>query len=83
MAVLMVSGNAMNILPQNLYSPISTMAAFIANQLDSAQTDATGMAVHALSELALVLLVITLATNLIARWLVRPRGARRKVGVSR
>lgn len=82
MAVLMVSGNAVNILPQNIYSPISTMAAFIASQLDSAQTDATGMAVHALSEVALVLLVITLVTNLLARWLVRPRGARRKVGVS-
>ena len=73
MAVLMVSGNATNILPQNLYSPIATMAAFIANQLDSAETDASGMAVHALSELALLLLAITLATNLVARWLVRPR----------
>jgi len=83
MAVLMVSGNAMNILPSNLYSPISTMAAFIADQLDSAQTDASGMAVHALSELALVLLVITLATNLLARWLVRPRQGRRKAGVAK
>ncbi|SIS65427.1 phosphate ABC transporter permease subunit PstC [Alicyclobacillus vulcanalis] len=79
MAVLMVSGNATNILPHNLYSPISTMAAFIANQLDSAETDASGMAVHALSELALLLLAITLATNLLARWLVRPR---RREGVA-
>jgi phosphate transport system permease protein len=80
MAVLMVSGSAINILPSNIYSPISTMAAFIADQLDSAQTDASGMAVHALSEMALLLLVITLITNLLARWLVRPRGARAKVG---
>lgn len=79
MAVLMVSGSAVNILPSNIYSPISTMAAFIADQLDSAQTDASGMAVHALSELALVLLVITILTNLLARWLVQPRGARKAV----
>ena len=70
MAVLMVSGSALNYLPQNIYSPISTMAAVIADQLDSALTDATKMAVHALAELALVLMVLTLLTNLIARWLV-------------
>lgn len=76
MAVLMVSGSALNILPHNIYSPISTMAAFIADQLSSAQTDASGMAVHALSELALVLMVITLCTNLIARLLVQSTGSR-------
>ncbi|MCL6597427.1 MAG: phosphate ABC transporter permease subunit PstC [Alicyclobacillus macrosporangiidus] len=83
MAVLMVSGSAINYLPHNIYSPISTMAAVIADQLDSAMTDASHMAVHALSELALVLLVLTLLTNLIARLLVnRSRGARRAgVGV--
>ncbi|GMA60263.1 phosphate ABC transporter permease subunit PstC [Alicyclobacillus fastidiosus] len=81
MAVLMVSGNAINILPHNLYSPISTMAAFIANQLDSAQTDASGMAVHALSEMAMVLLAITVFTNLLARFLVNRRAGRRSVKV--
>jgi len=81
MAVLMVSGSAMNELPHNLYSPISTMAAYIADQLDSAQTDASHMAVHALAELALVLLVLTLVTNLGARFLVRKAVARKaKVG---
>lgn len=80
-AVLMVSGSAINQLPHNLYSPISTLAAFIADQLDSAQTDASHMAVHALAELALVLLVLTLVTNLGARFLVRKAGSRReKVG---
>ncbi|WAH38795.1 phosphate ABC transporter permease subunit PstC [Alicyclobacillus dauci] len=78
MAVLMVSGSAINILPHNLYSPISTMAAFIADQLDSAQTDASGMAVHALSEMALVLLIITLLTNLFARWLVGGRSTTKR-----
>ncbi|WP_273365295.1 phosphate ABC transporter permease subunit PstC [Alicyclobacillus herbarius] len=74
MAVLMVGGSALNQLPQNLYSPISTMAAVIANQLDSALTDASHMAVHALAELALVLLLLTVATNLGARMLVRRVG---------
>ncbi|MCL6515880.1 phosphate ABC transporter permease subunit PstC [Alicyclobacillus sp.] len=78
MAVLMVSGSAVNMLPHNLYSPISTMAAVIADQLDSAMTDASHMAVHALSALALVLLMLTLLTNLAARLLVnRSRGSRR------
>lgn len=74
MAVLMVSGNASNYLPHNLYSPISTMASAIASQLDSALQDGTHMALHALSELALVLLVITVLTNLFARWLVHRAG---------
>ncbi len=74
MAVLMVSGSAVNTLPHNIYSPISTMAAFIADQLDSALTDASHMAVHALAELALILMVITLVTNILARLLVNGRG---------
>lgn len=70
MAVLMVSGDAANYLPYNLYSPISTMASTIAALLDSALTDFTGMSVHALAFIALTLLVITVITNLIARLLV-------------
>jgi phosphate transport system permease protein len=82
MAVLMVSGSAINYLPHNIFSPISTMAAVIADQLDSALSDASHMAVHALAELALVLLVLTLVTNMIAKWLVRrgSRSARAGVG---
>lgn len=74
MAVLMVSGNALGYLPHNIYSPISTMAAFIVSQLDSALEDASGMATHALSEIALILFFITLIVNVIARlllWLAR------------
>ncbi len=44
MAVLMVSGSAINYLPHSIFSPISTMAAVIADQLDSALTDATHLA---------------------------------------
>lgn len=80
MAVLMVSGSAINFLPQNIYSPISTMAAVIADQLDSALTDASHMAVHALAELALILMVLTVVTNLIARLLVNRSRSGRRLG---
>lgn len=63
MAVLMVSGGGINILPTSLFSPISTIASFIVSQLDSAEADPTNMAVYALSQIALVLFIITLAVN--------------------
>jgi phosphate transport system permease protein len=71
MAVLMVSGNALNIYPYNLYAPTATIAATIAATLDGALTDATGMAVRALAEAGLLLLAITLITNWIARIIVQ------------
>jgi len=67
MAVLMVSGNALNYLPHTIYDPISTMAAFIVSQLDSALQDPTGMAVRSLAEIALVLCIISIIINAIAR----------------
>jgi phosphate transport system permease protein len=71
MAVLMISGNALNIYPYNVYAPVSTIAATIAAELDGALTDATGLAVSALAEAGLILLAITLLTNWIARVIVR------------
>lgn len=70
MAVLMVSGNALNYLPANIYSPISTMAAFIVSQLDSALQDPTGLAVRSLAEVALVLSAISIAVNSAARFVL-------------
>lgn len=70
MAVLMVSGNALNTLPNSIYAPVSTMAAFIASQLDSALQDPTGMAVRALAEIALVLFLISIGVNAAARVLL-------------
>ncbi len=67
MAVLMVSGNALNYLPHNIYAPISTMAAFIVSQLDSAMQDPTGMAVRSLAEIALMLSLLSLLINFLAR----------------
>ena len=82
MAVLMVSGNALNYLPQNVYAPISTMAAFVVSQLDSALQDPSGMAVRSLAEIALVLSIISVMINAAARLMLvvwgrvgRPAGA--------
>jgi len=71
MAVLMVSGGALNYMPTTLMSPISTMASFILSQLDSAEQDQSGLAVQSLAEIAIVLFVITVLVNIIARLLVR------------
>jgi len=70
-AVLMVSGSAMNQLPQNLFAPINTMAAAIVSQLDSALTDSSGLSVSSLAEIALVLFAMTLLVNIVARLIVR------------
>lgn len=71
MAVLMISGDLLNRLPSNIYGPFSTLAGTIVDLLDSALTDATGMGVHALAALACVLLIITVATNLLGRIIIR------------
>ncbi|MDG6905093.1 MAG: phosphate ABC transporter permease subunit PstC [Nitrososphaerota archaeon] len=71
MAVAMVAGGAINILPTNVYSPLQTMAGFMAVQLDSAFTDPSGMAVSALMELAFVLSIITILVNVVARLIIR------------
>jgi len=63
MAVLMVSGTG-NLVPHTLFSPTTTMASAIVLDLDSAFTDATGMATAALAELAVALMVITVLVNL-------------------
>ncbi|WP_109994729.1 phosphate ABC transporter permease subunit PstC [Salinisphaera sp. LB1] len=69
MAVLMVSGNALAV-PTNIYNPMSTMAAFIVSQLDSALQDPTGMAVNSLTEIGLVLLIMGVIVNAVARLLL-------------
>ena len=73
-AVLIISGNALNILPRNIFSPFTTMASTIAALLDGALTDFTGMAVSSLAEVGLVLIVLTLVTNVGGRWIARRLG---------
>jgi phosphate transport system permease protein len=70
-AVAMISGVVLGASPHSIFSTYSTIAATIVSQLDGALTDGTGFAVSALAETALVLLVITLLTNIGARILVR------------
>ncbi len=79
MAVLMVSGNALNYLPSNIYTPISTMASFIVSQLDSALEDPTGMAVRSLAEVAVVLCAISIVVNGFARVLMYYEGLSSRV----
>jgi phosphate transport system permease protein len=78
MAVLMVCGAALNTFPQNFFSPVNTIAAVIVSQLESALTDSSGMAQRALAELAVVLFLITLVVNIVARGIMR--GADRAEG---
>ena len=70
-AVAMVSGFALGQVAANLYAAMTTIAATIVNFLESAFLDPTGLALHTLAELGLVLMVITLTTNVVARLLVR------------
>lgn len=70
-AVAMVSGSLIGANVHSFYSSFNTIAAAIVNQLDGAQTDASGLALSTLAELGLVLLVITLLVNVGARMLVR------------
>jgi phosphate transport system permease protein len=71
MAVAMVSGAELGAMPSNIYSTMTTIAATVVSQLDSALTDSTNFAVKTLAEASLVLMVITLLTNVAARALVR------------
>jgi phosphate transport system permease protein len=61
-AVLLISGNRIAV-PHSLFQPFTTMAATIAALLDGALQDQTGMDVHALAAVGLVLLAVTLITN--------------------
>jgi phosphate transport system permease protein len=47
------------------------MAATIAGLLDTALSDPTGMAEHALAEVGLVLLLVTVVTNFAGRMITR------------
>lgn len=54
------------------------MASFIVSQLDSALQDPTGMAVMSLAEVGLVLMVISILVNAVARALLSLTGFRVK-----
>jgi phosphate transport system permease protein len=66
MAVTMVIGNRPQV-SSSLFQPAYTIAAALANEFTEATTD---LYLSALIELAVVLFIVTLITNAIARWLV-------------
>jgi len=67
-------GGASLVIPHTVYLPFTTVAATILTQLDGALTDGTGFAIATLAELALVLAVISVAVNLVARLIVNRTG---------
>src|SRR5215472_12296624 len=71
MAVAMTCGFALGAIPGNIYGAMTTIAATVVFQLDSAFSDPSGFEIRTLAELAVVLMVITLATNIIAALMVR------------
>jgi phosphate transport system permease protein len=68
-AVAMVAGGNLSQITSNIYQAMSTIAANIVQNLDAAITNPLGTRTYA--ELALVLLIITLAANILARLMVR------------
>jgi phosphate transport system permease protein len=72
MAITMVIGNN-NRISSSIFAPAQTMASLLANEFAEASTE-----LHraALSEVALILLVMSLLFNITARWLVVGAGAR-------
>ncbi|HET6964802.1 MAG TPA: phosphate ABC transporter permease subunit PstC [Acidimicrobiales bacterium] len=69
-AVLLISGNRLAV-PHSVFEPFTTMAAAIAALLDGGLQDSTGMDIHALAEVGMVLLLITIVTNFAGRLLAR------------
>jgi phosphate transport system permease protein len=70
-AVALVTGSALGHIAPNAYSPMTTIAATILNQLDGAQTDGTGFTTATLAELGLLLAVLSVAVNVAARSIIR------------
>ncbi len=71
MAVAMTCGAALGAIPGNIYGTMTTIAATVVQTVDTAFQDGTGFSLRAIAELCLVLMVITLSTNILARLLVR------------
>lgn len=69
-AVAMITGSILGQVAPNIYGTMTTIAATIVSQLDSAATDGTGFAIATLAEAGLVLAVISVVVNLAARVIV-------------
>ncbi len=71
MAVAMCCGLALGAVAGNIYAAMTTVAATIVQTVETALQDATGLAIRTLAELGLMLMIITLLANILARLLVR------------
>lgn len=71
MAVVMVAGTSVQALPTSLYFSVNTIASSLALSLGDVISDPTGMPQAALMELAVVLLLITVTVNVIARVVIK------------
>ena len=69
-AVAMITGSILGQVSPNVYGTMTTIAATIVSQLDSAATDGTGFAIATLAEAGLVLAVISVVVNVVARVIV-------------
>lgn len=72
MAITMVIGNNSQI-RASIFAPAQTMSSLLANEFAEASTE---LHMAALTEVALVLLVMSLLFNVVARWLVVGKGSR-------
>jgi len=69
-AIAMITGSILGKVSPNIYGTMTTIAATIVSQLDSAATDGTGFAIATLAEAGLVLAVISVIVNVLARVIV-------------
>ncbi len=69
-AVAMVSGAVLGTVAANAYGTMGTIASAIVTQLDSAYSDGTGFAGATLAEAALILAVISVLVNIVARLII-------------
>lgn len=76
MAVMMVIGNREEI-PKSLFAPAATLASGIANEFAEATQ---GLYLSALFELGLMLVLVTVATNVVAHLLIGAIGGQRSSG---
>jgi phosphate transport system permease protein len=76
MAVTMVIGNN-NQIRASLFAPAQTMSSLLANEFAEASTE---LHKSALCEVALILLVMSLCFNVVARWLVVGKSSRSAAG---
>lgn len=70
-AVFLIIGNIYVGIPKNIFASGGTLASLIVGTLDGSLTDPTGTSTSALCEVAVVLLIFSLVTNLGGRLIIR------------